>query len=83
MLESGECWFVLVLHQILVGPSVPCHSAISSGGLRWGLVHGETFMVFGFTYMQVRQRRKVQAGHSSYFVRKAKGQIEIGDSIRV
>ena len=29
VLESGECWFVLVLNQIVVGPSVPCHSAIS------------------------------------------------------
>ena len=38
---------------------------------------------FGFTYMQVRQVRKVQANHSSYFVRKAKRQIEIGDSNRV
>ena len=38
---------------------------------------------FGFTYMQVRQRRKVQAGHSSYFVRKAQTQFEMGDSNRV
>ena len=75
-----SCW---TLNQILVSPSVPCHSATSSGGLQWVLVHGEIFMVFGFTYMQVRQRRKVKAGHSSYLVRQARGQIEIVDSIRV
>ena len=54
--------------------------------IRWFavvLVHGETFMVFGFICMQVRQRRKVKAGHSSYLVRQARGQIEIVDSIRV
>ena len=79
-MKVGSFW---VLNQILVSSSVPCHSAISSGGLRWGLAHGETFMVVGFTDMQVWQRRKVQAGHSSYFVRKAKRQIEIGDSNRV
>ena len=71
------------LSQILASPSVPCHSAILSGGLWWGLVHGEIFMVFGFTYMQVRPRGKVQAGHWSYFVREANRQTEIGDSNRV
>ena len=38
--KVGSFW---VLNQILVSPSVPCHSAISSGGLRWGLVPGEAF----------------------------------------
>ena len=75
----GSFWFLirflwaLLFHAIRRSQSLPPRS----------LFLLETFLVFGFTYMQVRQVRKVQANHSSYFVRDAKRQIEIGDSNQV
>ena len=76
----GSLWLFI---EILVSSSVPYHSTISSGGLRRRLVHGQHVMAFGCIYMQVRQIKKVQAGHWSYSVRESKGQFEIGDRIPV
>ena len=67
--KFGSFW---VLNQITVSPFVLCHSAISPGGLRGGLVHCETSMVFGFALHASAAEKEIPGRPSSYLVRKAK-----------